>query len=184
MVNKDKKIVIIQMKRTGMLKESVYFSKVIGLSVVLSIIIIPVYILTMLSTIRYFNLRDIIMLKNADDSGEYIVWTLLCICALVFLIFCIYMSAGAVLSCFSQITTGILVLFMVIILTVFAGGLIIPVSMLPDYIKDISVYMPAYWYYRLAVQIMTGTLNILTVCANIFYAAISALVITIAERIK
>lgn len=182
--NKDKKIVIIQMKRTGMLKESVYFSKVIGLSVVLSIIIIPVYILTMLSTIRYFNLRDIIMLKNADDSGEYIVWTLLCICALVFLIFCIYMSAGAVLSCFSQITTGILVLFMVIILTVFAGGLIIPVSMLPDYIKDISVYMPAYWYYRLAAQIMTGTLNTLTVCANIFYAAISALVITIAERIK
>lgn len=56
--------------------------------------------------------------------------------------------------------------------------------MLPDYIKDISVYMPAYWYYRLAAQIMTGTFNTLTVCANIFYAAISALVITIAERIK
>ena len=159
-------------------------SKTIGLTVVLGLLYGVAYLLVSLSSIRYIQVRQLITFNNSVELKEYIIQFFISLGALVFLIFSIYSMAGAVYSCIKDDTAGVLVLFFIVIAMIFVSGMIIPSAILPVGVRNISKYLPAYWYMKLAGQIITGTVSLSVMIINVLYTALFIVITSFAEKIR
>lgn len=182
--NKDSKTFRTQIKRKGIISGSFGVSKTIGLTVVLGLLYGVAYLLVSLSSIRYIQVRQLITFNNSVELKEYIIQFFISLGALVFLIFSIYSMAGAVYSCIKDDTAGVLVLFFIVIAIIFVSGMIMPSAILPVGIRNISNYLPAYWYMKLAGQIITGTVSLSVMVINVLYTALFIVITSFAEKIR
>ncbi len=182
--HKDSKTFRSQIKRNGTLSGSLCVSKTVGLTVVLGLLYGVAYLLISLSSIRYIQVRQLITFDNAIVIKDYIIKFLISLVALVFLIFCIYLMAGAVYSCISDDTAAVLVLFFIVIVMVFVSGMIIPSAMLPVGIRNISKYFSSYWYMKLAGEIITGNVSLSVIIINMLYTILFTVIISCAEKIR
>lgn len=180
--NRESEVFIRQIKRNGKFFQSLYVSKTIGLTVVLGLLYVVAYMLVSLSSIRYIGVRELITFNNAVEIKEYIMQFFIGSLALVFLIFSIYSMAGAIYSCVKDNTAGVLVLFFVVLAMIFTAGMVIPSAMLPIGIRNVSRYLPAYWYMKLAGQVITGTVSMSVVVVNMIYTALFMVITVFSEK--
>ena len=82
-----------------------------------------------------------------------------------------------------KIISGILITLIVIAI-IFVSGMIMPSAILPVGIRNISNYLPAYWYMKLAGQIITGTVSLSVMVINVLYTALFIVITSFAEKIR
>lgn len=164
--------------------------KILGVTIVFYSVYAVMFVLASLSVMRFPEAADIVSaadgfrttdLSKAAASFKNIGIGL---AALFVLLLAVISMAGMVyrlLGGFSMVS-GVLFLFFISVVMMFASGLFIPSEMLPPAVVEIAEFLPTTWFFRLCAQILTGTVQAACVLANAAYAVFFIAVSSVVSR--
>ncbi|GEM_PF-3170820 len=160
---KDKEIILLQLHRAGIPQGMFAFIRTISISCILTAFTGWIYVFGLLATIRYPQLRQWLYVPT---DGNIIANVCIGIMGLFVVILTIYQRISLLYTWIKQDVSAVLVLFLLTVTGAYAGGLLLPISMLPEFIRNISNFLPIQWSFRLVTQIIIGQIQWNTIGVN------------------
>lgn len=160
-LKRDPAVLQNALRRKGFPLPYISFCRLTGISLVYFLILLSAYGMTMLSSIRFEAVRTVIPVLRISE-----------IASLFLLIFGIYSFVLFIYSCSQTQSTGLILLFAVSTVMMFASGGFLPSSMLPDALRQAAVILPSTWYLKLAIQLMSGSVSLVTITINALFALV------------
>lgn len=168
------------------------FMKIFGVTLVFYSVYAVMFVLASLSVMRFPAAADIVSsasgFRTADlsEAASSLKNTAVGAAALFVLLFAVISMAGMIYRLFgsSSMVSGVLFLFLISVVMMFASGLFIPSEMLPPAVVKFSAFLPTTWFFRLSAQILTGTVQLSCVLANAAFSAAFTAVSAAASRVR
>lgn len=179
------------LKRSGVAQGSGHCFKVIGVSLVYWIVFGIVFLFGCLSVMRFSQMGSFFtVVGNPEADSVYEIMndkaltgffvSFLCIGLLMISVFSF---AGFILKISDKAVTGVILIFILSLIMMFASGCFVPVSMLPEMLADVGRVLPTYWYFKLCGQIIAGGVSIDAVLVNLAYSALFLALSAAVEKI-
>lgn len=146
---------------TGMLGAA----RVLGITVVFFAMGALTITMTMLATLRFPQVKGVLSGTGAGVLvADYIGLFVLIYGVFSFVYFIYRMAAHPVY--------GVLMLFVLGMVMMFASGCFMPSALLPKMVQIIGAWLPTAWYFKLAGQLLTGNVTFGCVIINVVYSAV------------
>ena len=157
----DAPVLTAAMKRSGIVSGVNHIFKVIGVTVVFFCLFSLIYILAVLSVLRYPQVKIVL------EPGNI----LLGLVGLFVLLLAVFSMAGMIYKLAGKTVSGMLILFLLSVVMMFASGCFVPAAMLPPIVAQMGNVLPTAWFFKLCGQILTGNVGVLSLMVNLIYAA-------------
>lgn len=181
LIKPEKRILQSNLRRVGISSAENYIYKIVGVSLLFWMIYGIIYFLCALAVIRYPAAGYVITFVPKSGWILNIAKGVLGILPLVVLAFSV---AGLVYALAGKTVSGVIMMFLLSVVMVFASGRIMPESMLPEAVAAIGRYFPTAVMSELCGQILNGTVAAQTVGTAAVYSAGLLAVTGIVHRVR
>lgn len=170
-----------QLKRRGIMRGVHPFFKTAGVTGVLFALFGLVYLMLALATIRYPAVGAIIGFSGTNGA---VLSVLAGLAALFVLLLAVFSMVTMIYQMTGRTVSGVLLLFMLSVVMMFASGCLLPASMLPPAAAQIGSILPTAWFFKLCGQILTGTVQFYCIGMVLLYLLIFSGVSALLEQRK
>lgn len=181
LIKPEKRILQSNLRRVGISSAENYIYKIVGVSLLFWMIYGIIYFLCALAVIRYPAAGYVITFVPKSGWILNIAKGVLGILPLVVLAFSV---AGLVYALAGKTVSGVIMMFLLSVVMVFASGRIMPESMLPEAVAAIGRYFPTAVMSELCGQILNGMVAAQTVGTAAVYSAGLLAVTGIVHRVR
>ncbi len=198
LLKSESKVLGLALKRYGVAPGTHHIFKVFGVTVVYWIMTGVAYIFASISITRFPAVASVVTVvgniekevHNSDGTKELIINysdeafanVILGVVALGVLLLAVFAFAGLVFKIAGKTVSGVILLFLLSVVMMFASGCFLPVSMLPPIVGDIGQWFVTSHMFELCGQIITGSVRVVTICVNVLYAATFLILAAIMEN--
>ncbi len=188
LLKSESKVLGASLRRFGVTPGANYIYRVFSVTVVFWVIFGIVYTLLSLTVVRFpvmaQGISSVGYIKetiiNADGTKELVVCysdtafanVFAAVMALFVLFMAVFAMAGLIFKIAGKTVSGVILLFLLSVVMMFASGCFLPVSMLPPVVGEIGAYLPTSFFFELCMQIITGSVSVVTVAANMVYGVV------------
>lgn len=165
----DSPVLAAQLKRRGIPHGVNPFFKTAGVTAILFVLFGTVYLILALATIRYPAVGTVIGLSGKNGA---VLSVLSGLGGLFVLLFTVFSMAAMIYQITGRTVSGVLLLFILSVVMMFASGCFLPASMLPPAAAQIGGMLPTAWFFKLCGQILTGTVQLGCIGVNLLYLLI------------
>lgn len=156
------------MRRRGIQSGVCRIFQVSGVTLVCFALFGTAYVLAALATIRYPSVGTVIGFPTGRGGGFSVLSGL---AGLLVLLFSVFAFAGLIYRLAGRTVPGVLLLFLLSVVLLFAAGCFVPSALLPPLLSKLGALLPTAFFFRLCGQILTGTVGGYPVFWNLVYAA-------------
>lgn len=175
LLKKDNSAISVALKREGMHAGMLGAAKVLGVTVVFWCIGALLLTMLMLATLRFPIIKLIL-----SGTG---LFNLICGCmALFILLYGIFSFVYCIYRLAAHPVYGVLLLFLLGMVMMFASGCFIPSALLPKLVQFIGAWLPTSWYFKLAGQMVLGNVSLGCMFVNVIYGAFFLGIAALQER--
>ncbi|MBQ4282297.1 MAG: ABC transporter permease [Lachnospira sp.] len=186
LLKSEGRVLNVALKRFGVTPGANHIYKVLGVSTVFWTVISVVYALVSLMVVRFpvvakavtvvGSIKETVV--NSDGSKKLIIQyndaaltdVLLGVCALAVLMLAVFSFAGVIFRIAGKSVSGVILLFLLSVVMMFCAGCFMPISMLPSVVGKIGTITPIRYMFDMCNQILTGSVELLTVGINALFA--------------
>ncbi|MDO5402720.1 MAG: ABC transporter permease [Eubacteriales bacterium] len=165
LLKKDNQALSIALKRENIHSGIFGAFKVLGVTIVFFCIGAFLLTMTMLASIRFPALKNIL-------SGTGPLTLLLDYLGLFVLIYGVFSFVYFIYRLAANPVYGVVMLFVLGMLMMFASGCFMPSALLPRLVQNIGEWLPAAWYFKLSAQLLIGKISFECLIINVIYLAV------------
>ncbi len=162
--------------RRGIKYGTLNLFNILGITIVYFCILGFVYIMSGLASIRFPYVSQILKTDiKTVFTGLFGIFVL---------IFSLFSMVSVIFKATNSQVAGILVLFILSMVMMFASGCFMPASMLPSIVADAGKVLPTAYFFKLCGQILTGCITFSCIIINVIYSLVFLGITAVIERVN